>query len=251
MLAIDTHTHVPGQGNLIPTGGIANGAVTTAKIANGAVTLAQAATGFVQLSPIAPIGSATAVNGQLVVAPPSSTITLPTAALGVVVGVIAANNVTAANLVTVTRAGGATATINGVGLLAATSFPLGMPLACTILVCDGTNWQIVSGQQDTGWLSIALPVGFTAVAGAYTPAARAVGNMVTLTGRWSAGADTALNVTLPSGVAPANALVLTANCVTGGVTTAARVQILNTGALSLLGVSTTNLGIDGLSYRLI
>lgn len=46
-IAVDGHNHTTGQGVQIPTGGIANGAITSSKIATGAVGSAQIAAGAI------------------------------------------------------------------------------------------------------------------------------------------------------------------------------------------------------------
>jgi hypothetical protein len=159
----------------------ANGNVDTNNISpTAAITLAQHAAGFVQLAPVRPAGSATAAVGQLVVAQPSATITMPTAVLGAVCEVYADGSPTGATPVTVVRAGGST--FYGAGLSGATSFLLGAPGAYALLAChDAANWVVVGGQQDTGWVALTLGTGWGVYTG-NTPYGRVIGDRVWLKG---------------------------------------------------------------------
>jgi hypothetical protein len=122
--------------------------------------------------------SQTAAVGALYNCAAGITLTLPTAQAGQIVGVVASGAVSSSSPVTVARGGGAT--LYGVGFSGATSFTLGMPNAHAILYSDGTNWVLISGQQDTGWISLSLASGF--IAGGLAPAARCVGDCVWLCG---------------------------------------------------------------------
>jgi hypothetical protein len=116
--------------------------------------------------PVQPVGNYTAIPGDLVVAAPGATITLPPAALGPGVTVVAASNVTGASPVTVAGSG-----IYGPGLNGVASFILGQPCAAVnIRPFNGTDWLIVSGGPDTGWVPLTLHLSLTA--GAITPSVR-------------------------------------------------------------------------------
>lgn len=97
------------------------------------------------------------------------TITLPSHTSGQMVGIV---NAVAVNVAT-TVSGTA---IFGVGLSSATSFTLGTIGASAVLIDDGTNWNFVSGQLDTGWVAL-TPASNVNTTGR-TPAARQIGDRV-------------------------------------------------------------------------
>jgi hypothetical protein len=113
------------------------------------------------LQPTPLTSSATAKIGQQINAIASAplTVTLPTPVLGGTIGILATGATSSYSLVTVSASGGAQ--IYGLGLTA-TSLPLGTVGAKVILQSlDGTNWHVVVGQQDTGWLNTTPATGFT------------------------------------------------------------------------------------------
>jgi hypothetical protein len=71
--------------------------------------------------------------------------------------------------------------INGVGLAGVTSFPLGVVGAYAVMVADGTNWNVVGGQQDTGWVTVSLGTNIGAGPN-YSPQSRVVGAQAQLRG---------------------------------------------------------------------
>lgn len=124
---------------------------------------------------------ATAVSGDLIVVTSGNplTVTLPAPALGAQVGVLA---IAASGASPVTVSG---TNIYGVGLSAASSFPLGTAGAQVSLQSDGANWYIVSGQQDTGWVAITPGTGIADLSGGtgYTIASRVRGDHGELRGQ--------------------------------------------------------------------
>lgn len=120
----------------------------------------------------------TAAESDFVVANAAITVTLPaTPAAGDMVGVIAGTG-----SATVARSG--SPSIFGVGLNFVTSFTLAAPGAHAVLLFDGTNWLIVQGQQDSGWVAITAGTNMsTSVpAGVNSPQAQLRGDRVTLRG---------------------------------------------------------------------
>jgi hypothetical protein len=133
----------------------------------------------VPLFPQAKTTSFSAAAGFSYAAGTGVTATLPASpATGDTIRVAGSATVTGAAPATVTAAGGKG--INGLGLAAASTFKLGTPWAYAMLQYDGTNWQIIDGQQDTGWVALSLASGF--IAGGLAPAARCVGDRVWLCG---------------------------------------------------------------------
>jgi hypothetical protein len=122
------------------------------------------------------VNSATAaVNGQctVTVGPSTITVTLPTHAAGQTVGVLNLG----ASITTV-----AGTNIQGLGLSSATSFKVASPGACVVLLDDGTNWNIIAGQQDTGWVAFGVALLGIAAGGYPIPSYRIVGDRVWLKG---------------------------------------------------------------------
>lgn len=98
---------------------------------------------------------------------PSLTMTLAASPTkGDMVRVIAGPSVTGTTPVTVTASGGKA--INGVALIAASSFTLGIPFAHTTLQYDGTAWQVV----ETSWPRVATAMrAYYSNAGGFNPPA--------------------------------------------------------------------------------
>lgn len=92
----------------------------------------------------------TAVSGDYVIATGSFVVTLPTPTAGRVVGVRSVNG-TGAAPVTISTPSGA---ILGKGVPAGgTAILLGTPGANVQLQADGTNWHVIAGEQDSGWIA--------------------------------------------------------------------------------------------------
>lgn len=159
----------------------------------------------VPLYPSTMTTSATAVAGLSYVVTASQTLTLPASPTkGDTIRASAGSTVTGATAVTVTASGGKG--INGVGLVAASTFKLGTPFAHATLQYDGTNWQIIDGGQDTGWVTLSLATGMSATAGDFVPSARLQGDTVRLRGgitgsSGSGNAQTSM-ATIPAGMVP-------------------------------------------------
>lgn len=179
--------------------------------------------------------STTIVNGQLLVAAPGVTITLPSPTKNAIVGVVANGSVTVSNPVTV-----AGTLIYGLGLSAASSYSLGTALASTILESDGTNWLIISGTPDSLWQL--LTITGTGISGS-SLAYRRVGNLLYLGYTFTTATANNVSITgLPSGYQPSRSwivpLVSTSNAAnTGG----AFVQITGgTGAQAITAPTASN-----------
>ena len=210
--------------------------------------------------------SATANAGDLVLASPSVTVTLPAPVLNTTVGVIANSSVTGATQVTVAYGSGS-GHIYAMGALAVSSLKLGGAQDTLILQSDGTNWQVIAGLVDTGWVSLTLTstinvanISLSSPQTAYnvTPAVRLRGTRALLRG----GATTTTHAgatswaTIPSGFRPSTAWLASAQTVmlptSGGNFT--QVQI------STAGVITDNTGqyvnsgqtiiFDGVTYEI-
>lgn len=122
-------------------------------------------------------GSFAASVGQLVAANPSTTVNLPSPSAGALVGVYAKAAVTGSTAVLVSTPSGF---IYGVGLgTTSTGFYLGTGRASVLLQSDGTSWEIISGQQDTGWQGFGFGTHISAYVGSfYAPSVRMIGSMV-------------------------------------------------------------------------
>ncbi len=184
----------------------------------------------------------TALPGDSVLANATSaafTATLPTPALGARVKV--AKTDSSANVVTVRTPSG---TILGLGLGAgSTSISLGAEGAFVELHADGTNWHIVGGAQDTGWLNITNFVNSWTNASGYTTQERLIGNLYVLHGQITGGATNtdAFTVSYPPAVERRFASVDA-----GGVICPINVQ--TNGAVVPQWTATSTVQVDCISY---
>lgn len=168
---LDFHDHSPGRGVPISASGIASGAIGLAQLSGVALAYIQ------NLSYTPASTSVSAASGQWVMAAPSTTVTLPApTTANQVIAVHANGSVTGSTPVTVSGSN-----IQGVGLSSATSFLLGTPYSYAGLISDGTNWNFMAGQQDTGWVPITSFI-TNVVAGSPAAAARLRGNDLALRG---------------------------------------------------------------------
>lgn len=102
------------------------------------------------LQPIAEAANYSALPGDLVLMSGAHTVALPPPASGSLVGVKSVNGTGSAPCTISTASG----VILGPGVVAAaTSILLGTPGSFVVLEADGTNWHIIDGQQDSGWLA--------------------------------------------------------------------------------------------------
>lgn len=191
----------------------------------------------------------TAVEGDFVYAAAGVTVTLPTATAGVAVAVQGDSSVTGASPATVLAAGAAQ--IRGVGLSAtATSFPLGTPGASAVLVADGTNWHIVGGQQDSGW--VALGLSSNIASGGMGASSRLQADTVRLKGTLTnntGSTDTGTAATVASGSRPSVTLQFPIIVYTYTIST---LILTSAGAISVESAWNNGLaiGLDGISYTL-
>jgi hypothetical protein len=189
----------------------------------------------VPLYPTAAATSRTGVVGEGVVVSPSQTLTLPaTPTQGDALRIVADGTVTGSTPVTVAASG--SKVINGKGLSSGSSFLLGTPHCHATVQYDGTAWRIIDGQQDSGWVAIALGGGVS-VGGGVTPAARHVGDKVELCGELVGAGITAWG-TVPFHP-PATAYLESLGAL----------QVSAAGAISTNGTSSVYL--DGKSYRAV
>jgi hypothetical protein len=140
---------------------------------------------------------------------PNSGSAIPALA-GNIIGIKKADNT--AGTVTVTVAGGTY--ILGPGVPASTaSIQVSAYGAFVTLLFDGTNWHIISGAQDTGWLVLTnyanswLSSSGPATGGT-AAGYRVTGNVVRLGGKITAGTTGLIAFTLPATAYPMRALTL-------------------------------------------
>jgi hypothetical protein len=283
---VDAHDHTtPNRGVQIPTGGIADEAITTAKLAAGSVgtdqlianaittaklaassvTTSKIASGTIESSNIAAgtlltsvmapgvvrwqsAPTALPVDGQFRIAAPGESVTLPSAIVGTMVGVFASSTVTGASPVTVHAGGGA---IYGVGLSGATSFLLGTADAFTVLWCfSAGQWGIIAGEADTGWVTLPPSSGaWSTVGQTILPSCRLRGDLVELKGSYGIITGTGQLTTLPASCRPIEQLTLPA--ASDEVSAPALLIIAVNGAITVEGaVSALELHLDSISYSL-
>lgn len=183
---------------------LVNGNLDTNNLnASAGITAAQLAPGAGRLFYSPTVVSVAAADGALVVANAGAlTVSLPGPTVNALVGVLAGAGVGPTSVVQVAATGGAH--INGIGLFVATGLQLGRFGSFVLLQCDGANWWVIAGQQDSGWSPLTL-AGGTPDVGAYVPAARRLGDIVYLRGAFTNSAVIGAGGTLatvPSGMAP-------------------------------------------------
>jgi len=197
------------------------------------------------ISPLSPIttGSTTAQDGQWISATFGSTVTLPTPTPGALIAIGTAG-VYSGTPVTVTTTGGAL--IRGVGL-SGTSFVLGTPAAQVILAgtTDGA-WEIISGQQDTGWVTLPLINSATATAGWHTPVYRIRGDRVELEGNVTTSGSS-IGAQLPAGARPSVQVELVG---WASVANTAKKVIIDTSGNINMSLAGDSISLDGLWFSL-
>jgi hypothetical protein len=158
-----------------------------------------------QLYPTFKSANYTASNLDFVEMTGGNTVTLPDPGATKLVGVQSVNGTGSAPCTVSTPSGGGGSAIVGKGVPSgATSILLGAPGAFVILEADGYNWNIIGGEQDSGWIT---PSSFSNswVNGSGSPGGvqyRLKCNEVTFRGYMSGGAAGATAFTLPAGYRP-------------------------------------------------
>jgi hypothetical protein len=209
-------------------------------VSGGAVT-ALSLTIPTVLTPVISAISLSATNGSLVEATASITVTSPAVVAGNKFGAFANYAATNASPVTVTAVGGY---LIGPGIPASTSsILLGTPHANISFACDGTNWILTSGAQDSGWITPTL--GNSWVTSTYTPMYRIVGNRVILRGDLSGGTNGTTAWTMPSGYRPVQYVQFAAF---GPGATVNGVQVTSAGLVQPLFASASTTPLDVVSY---
>jgi hypothetical protein len=211
------------------------------------------------LVPISQGTSVTMAAGNRYLAFPSITLTLPAPVAGLAIGITAATGVSGSSPVTIaygTGGGG----IYGAGLNNAATFVLGTVLASVTLAClDGSNWFITSGQQDTGWVLLTLPVTNVLSFGALPASARLHGDTIRLKGflKNLTGAPVAANTVIadyPNAWGPSSGLeLLTFDPLTSNTAHALQTNVGgNHGAMALAETWATNGGLvlDGVTFSI-
>lgn len=151
--------------------------------------------------------SGTGADHQVIVAAANEIVTLPTPSseyeLICVYAKDDSSGVSGSAPVTVQVTSGSKIYGKGLGVSGVTSFLLGTPGAFAWLFSyDGTNWRIVHGAQDTGWVACTLPAGCASYGD--TLAARKIGDMIDLKGgvQDNTGGTVTTVFTLPAFAAP-------------------------------------------------
>jgi len=161
--------------------------------------------GIGSFRPVAKSAAYTARTGEYVICTGSFNVTLPAPIAGRVVGVKSVNGTGAAPLTISTPSGA----ILGSGIVAAaTTMKLGWPGAYVTLLADGTNWHVIDGGQDTGWIAMPYATDWSNSGGSAQPGGyrKDAQGIVHLRGMANCGAGTMalgkLIATLPTGFRP-------------------------------------------------
>ncbi len=159
------------------------------------------------LTPVSRSAATGATNGALVLMSGAYTVTLPSAATsGQVVGVISVNGTGAAPC---TVGAGATGVILGKGIptSGAGSVLLGAYGASATFESDGTNWNIIAGEQDSGWLATSGLHSWTSSAGPASSQTvigyRLQGDRLKIMGQLTGGTNANSAINVPAGYRPA------------------------------------------------
>ena len=186
-------------------------------------------------------GTCSALNGDVVECTSGTfTVTSPVASSGA--------RFTVSNIgdgaITVSAASGV---IYGPGLgSGASSFALSVPGAYAALTSDGTNWFLIAGIPDTGWIAPSLINSWANYGGGYTSAGyRKVGDIVQLRGALTGGTIGLAGFTLPAGYRPMALVILATGYVTGS---GGSTNIFSNGSVQLEGGSPS---LDGMSFSIL
>lgn len=190
-------------------------------------------------------GAHTAVSGEWVLMSGAHTNTLPAPTIaGQYVRVTSVNGTGAAACTVATPAGN----IKGPGVAAsATSILLGSVGATAGLQSDGTDWRIVDGEQDSGWLtySFANSWGDAGTSAAY----RLTRNEIQLRGSITGGTGDLPFATLPAGYRPP--VLLNLNTGSSGFILST-IQVATSGTLTVYQSdypTAPNLQLDNCSFK--
>jgi hypothetical protein len=109
-----------------------------------------------------------------------------------------------------------------------------------LLLADGTNWNVIAGAQDSGWIAVLGGVGFqnswVNYGSGYSSAAyRLTGNVVRITGTVKSGAAGSVIFTLPSGFRPTVGYVQNASAVFTTAVSYGYITIGTVGAGTIVG----------------
>jgi hypothetical protein len=198
------------------------------------------------MSPTAKSGSYTAVDGDFVIMTGGHVVTLPAPTNQAEVLIYSddsniANGFTAAGSAVVKGLG------LGTGTAAGTLVPLGTGGAFALAKADGTNWRIIAGNVDSGYLF----VGGTGVAfqspwvnnGENNTRYRLTGNTMRLAGGLTGGGSGTVAFTLPAGMRPLVNCSFPISAGAGGATaavaTSGTVTISGTGPFTIDGITFT------------
>jgi hypothetical protein len=193
-----------------------------------------------------------AVPGDYVLMSGAHPVVLPTPTAGSIIGAKSTDGTGAAPATVTSAANGGTILGPGVAA-AATSILLGTPGAFVILEADGTDWHIIAGQQDSGWIQPALLNSWTG--GTNGPVSyRLTANVVRFKGLFSpAGTNATAAFNLPAGYRPPGAYspIVNLPTVTPGIECIAQIAGAATGAGAgnfIIFSASPDTTLDGVTY---
>jgi hypothetical protein len=206
-IADETITAALIANNTITAAQIANNTITSSQISNSAgITLEQLAAGVARLTVSTKTSAFTAADGNLYeVSTAGVAVTLPTPTSGSLISIWNGGDF-ATSPTAITASSGV---ILGNGVLS-TSMDLGAGGAYVTLYANGTDWFIVGGGLDTGWVSVTLANGWTNSVGYYPASYRVIEDRVWLRGSPNVPSSDVVGFTLPVGARPASPVILDA-----------------------------------------
>jgi hypothetical protein len=194
----DTTEDVKVQNNFTTLQTVINGNLDSTNISPTAAIARSQLSGFGGLAWTAVGVNTSATDGHFYAASAALTITLPAPTLNTTIGVF---NQTNSLAVAVTASSGVIGGL-GLGTSGAASIQVSSNGAAVVLIANGTNWGIVSGQQDTGWVALTLLHSATVFPSEPVPSARLRGDEIRLKGALASGDASGIVATLPSFAIP-------------------------------------------------
>ena len=198
--------------------------------------------------PVAVTASTSCVAGSLYVVSISTAavvMTLPTPANGACIGVQTRAITTGS--VTITASSGV---IFGPGTTSAgfPSIPLSAQNAEVLLLADGTNWNIIAGAMDSGWMYMSLVNSWSYAGGGWSvPGYRLEGNLVRLRGLAYGGVTNTTVATLPAAFRPPSSFICTTFTTSSGGASA-QLSCLTSGVINITFPSGGFCGFDNISF---
>lgn len=158
----------------------------------------------------------------------AKTMTLPASTIGACIGIKAKS--TAGGVITITTAAGVIRG-PGCGSAGSASMTLGAEGAYVVIMSDGTDWHVIQGQFDSGWITPSFSNSWVGVK------YRLIGNFVKFSGEFISGTTATTAFTLPAGYRPTALRAFPSVDNSGVYTTAPLITITSAGVVTVTGTN--------------